>query len=211
MIELVKVFKSYKKHIIFNNVNITFPEQKKCFIKGINGSGKSVLLKLIAGFSTPDSGFVKVNGMIIGKDVDFVQNAGICINSPEFITNLSGLDNLLELAKINNTTNEKEILELCKMFSLEKDLNKKYGTYSLGMKQKMRLIQAFMENPDILILDEPFDALDKSSKKVLKDYLNSFIASQGRYLLYTGHSSESESFADLVYEIENENVILSKK
>ena len=190
-------------------MNIDFFPNKKIFIEGENGSGKSVLLKILCGFSKPDTGYVQVDSYVIGKDYDFIQNAGICINSPDFFNNLSGMDNLLEIGKIKKQVTKEKIYELCKMFDLENDIEKKYKYYSLGMKQKLRIIQAIMEEPDILILDEPFDALDKHSKRILETYLNDFIKKDNRYLIYTSHTKEHKEFADLVYYIDNRNVVES--
>ena len=112
MISLKGVSKSYKGITIFEDVNITFMPNKWNFIEGVNGSGKSVLLKLICGFSKPDTGIVMVDDYIIGQDYDFIQNAGICINSPDFFNNLSGMDNLLEIAKIKKIVTKNEIYQL---------------------------------------------------------------------------------------------------
>lgn len=206
MITLENVSKSYNDINIFEHIQLEFPENKKCFIEGINGSGKSVLLKLICGFSIPDEGKIKVNDYEIGKDFDFIQNAGICINSPEFFENLSGMDNLLEIAKIKNIVTEDKIHQFCKLFELDEDIEKKYKYYSLGMRQKLRIIQAIMEEPKILILDEPFDALDKKSNETLKVYLDDFIKKSGHFLIYTSHTKEYKDFADIIYSIEGRNV-----
>lgn len=206
MIILENVTKSYNKINVFEHVQIEFPENKKCFIEGINGSGKSVLLKLICGFSVPDEGKIKVNNYEIGKDYDFIQNAGICINSPEFFNNLSGMENLLEIAKIKKIATKEKIYQFCELFELEDDIEKKYKYYSLGMKQKLRIIQAIMEDPEILILDEPFDALDKQSKESLKKYLENFIKVPQHTLIYTSHTKEYKDFADIIYAIEGKNI-----
>lgn len=206
MIILENVTKSYNKINVFEHIQIEFPENKKCFIEGINGSGKSVLLKLICGFSVPDEGKIKVNNYEIGKDYDFIQNAGICINSPEFFNNLSGMENLLEIAKIKKIATKEKIYQFCELFELEDDIEKKYKYYSLGMKQKLRIIQAIMEDPEILILDEPFDALDKQSKESLKKYLENFIKVPKHTLIYTSHTKEYKDFADIIYSIEGKNI-----
>lgn len=206
MIILENVTKSYNKINVFEHVQIEFPENKKCFIEGINGSGKSVLLKLICGFSVPDEGKIRVNNYEIGKDCDFIQNAGICINSPEFFNNLSGMENLLEIAKIKKIATKEKIYQFCELFELEDDIEKKYKYYSLGMKQKLRIIQAIMENPEVLILDEPFDALDKQSKEVLKKYLENFIKVPKHTLIYTSHTKEYKDFADIIYSIEGKTI-----
>ena len=206
MITLENVSKSYNDINIFEHIQLEFPENKKCFIEGINGSGKSVLLKLICGFSIPDEGKIKVNDYEIGKDFDFIQNAGICINSPEFFENLSGMDNLLEIAKIKEIVTEDKIYQFCKLFELEEDIEKKYKYYSLGMRQKLRIIQAIMEEPKILILDEPFDALDKKSNETLKVYLDDFIKKTGHFLIYTSHTKEYKDFADIIYSIDGRTI-----
>lgn len=206
MIILENVTKSYNKINVFEHVQIEFPENKKCFIEGINGSGKSVLLKLICGFSVPDEGKIRVNNYEIGKDCDFIQNAGICINSPEFFNNLSGMENLLEIAKIKKIATKEKIYQFCELFELEDDIEKKYKYYSLGMKQKLRIIQAIMEDPEILILDEPFDALDKQSKEVLKNYLEDFIKIPKHTLIYTSHTKEYKDFSDIIYSIEGKTI-----
>ncbi len=206
MITLENVSKSYNDINIFEHIQLEFPENKKCFIEGINGSGKSVLLKLICGFSIPDEGKIKVNDYEIGKDFDFIQNAGICINSPEFFENLSGMDNLLEIAKIKKIVTEDKIHQFCKLFELDEDIEKKYKYYSLGMRQKLRIIQAIMEEPKILILDEPFDALDKKSNETLKVYLDDFIKKTGHFLIYKSHTKEYKDFADIIYSIDGRTI-----
>ena len=189
MISLKGVSKSYKGITIFEDVNITFMPNKWNFIEGVNGSGKSVLLKLICGFSKPDTGIVTVDDYIIGQDYDFIQNAGICINSPDFFNNLSGMDNLLEIAKIKKIVTKNEIYQFCKLFGLEEDINKKYKYYSLGMKQKLRIIQAIMESPNILILDEPFVGLDPKASHALKEIMK--LTKITQYYNYPGGDNHS--------------------
>lgn len=210
MIIFEGVYKKYKDNILFKDVNIKFPKNKKILIKGINGSGKSVLLKMIVGYSKPDIGTITVDNKIIGKDVDFLADAGITINAPDFMADLTGLENLKYLANINKKVSEDKIIELVKLFDLEYNINKKYKTYSLGMKQKLRLIQAFMEEPSYLILDEPFDALDKKTQDLLMNMLDKFIKQKNKTLIYTSHNSEYEKFADIIYELNDYNVEKTK-
>ena len=206
MIIFEGVYKKYKDNILFKDVNIKFPKNKKILIKGINGSGKSVLLKMIVGYSKPDIGTITVDNKIIGKDVDFLADAGITINAPDFMADLTGMENLKYLANINKKVSEDKIIELVKLFDLEYNINKKYKTYSLGMKQKLRLIQAFMEEPSYLILDEPFDALDKKTQDLLMNMLDKFIKQKNKTLIYTSHNSEYEKFADIIYELNDYNI-----
>lgn len=210
MIEIINVSKKYKNNVLFKNLNIQLND-KSIKIKGQNGSGKSVLLKMIVGFSMPDEGEIIVDGIKLHEDGDFIGDAGITINAPEFMKNYSGMDNLLYLAKIKGIDSMDRINELVKLFGLENDINKKYKTYSLGMKQKMRIIQALIDNPRYLILDEPFDALDKTNKALLKEYLLKYLNEDDkRQLIYTSHEEEDDSFAERIYEIDDYNLKLFK-
>ena len=206
MIIIDGVYKKYKDNILFENLNIKLQKNKKILIKGINGSGKSVLLKMIVGYSKPDKGQISVDNIIIGKETEFLTNAGITINAPEFMQNLTGWENLKFLANINKKVSDDEIKKLINLFDLEYNINKKYKTYSLGMKQKLRLIQALMENPDYLILDEPFDALDKKTQETVMMVLDKYIKEKNKTLIFTSHNSEYEKFADVIYELDNYNI-----
>ena len=204
MINLVDISKAYKGIDLFDQISCEFPLGKKILIKGPNGSGKSVLLKMIVGYSLPDSGQVLIDQEVLGEKRDFIPNAGVSINAPEFQSDLTGLENLLELAKIRKVTSKKEILELAKDLKLN-NLNKKYKYYSLGMKQKMRIIQAIMDHPKYLILDEPFDALDQESQEITRNLLKDYIT-EDKLLIFTCHNIEYEDFADIIYEINNYKV-----
>ncbi len=210
MIQLEDVSKKFKNVALFSHVNATFEMGKKIQIKGVNGSGKSVLLKMIVGYSGCDGGRVIIDGQVIRKDVDFIPDAGVMINAPEFIGNMSGIDNLLYLANIRKRVTKEEILQLVDLFGLSDDIEKKYRTYSLGMKQKMRIIQAVMEKPAYLILDEPFDALDNKGMEIVIRVLDEYMKNGDRMLLFTSHMSETDGFADVVYEIEDRNLVLQK-
>lgn len=210
MIEIKCLSKKFKEVVLFENVSAIFENGKKILIKGPNGTGKSVFLKMIVGYSNIDSGEIIVDDYKIGVDRDFILNAGLSINSPEFCSNWTGLENLLYLANIRKIASENDIIELCKSLGIDEVLNKKYKTYSLGMKQKMRIVQALMDKPRYLILDEPFDNLDLESQKNVINILNDFI-SNDRLLIFTTHNSEYEQFADEIYEIENYNLKKKKE
>ncbi len=204
MIKLKNVSKRFKEREIFKSVNLELQSGKKILIKGPNGSGKSVFLKLIVGYSTPDSGSITIDGLTLKKDGDFIPDAGVSINAPDFVSGWSGLTNLLYLANIKKKVSQIDIMRYVDMLDLRDDINKKYKTYSLGMKQKLRIIQAVMEDPKYLILDEPFDALDKKSKatvlKILDDYINE---GDHRTLVFASHDREAENFADIIFEIDD--------
>lgn len=210
MIELRDVTKSFKSNIIFKNVNIKM-ENKKIKIKGENGVGKSVLLKIIVGYSQVDSGEILIDNYLLNQDYDFIQNAGVSINSPEFIKNWSGRENLEYLRRIKNISSKDDMNILIDTFSLKNDINKKYKTYSLGMKQKLRIIQSLLDKPKYLILDEPFDALDKNSKRVARELIENYLdEKEDRMLIYTSHDESDDNFALEVYNIDNFTIDLIK-
>lgn len=202
MIEVKNVSKKYKDITLFEETSIKFKNGKKILIKGANGTGKSVFLKMLVGYSKIDAGEIIVDSYKIGENNDFMLNAGISINAPEFYGNWTGLENLIYLANIKKIASEDDIFKLAKEFEFENVLNKKYKTYSLGMKQKMRIIQALMDKPNYLILDEPFDALDTKSQQKVFDVLDKYI-NNDKILIFTSHNSDHEKFADEIYEIEN--------
>lgn len=207
MIELKNISKSFLKQEIFNEVNLIIPTGSKAFVRGINGSGKSVLLKIIAGYITPTSGQVTIDDEVLGENIDFIPNAGIFINSPEFMPKWTGWENLLYLAEIRGIATEESIRKLAKVLLIEDDLDKKYNTYSLGMRQKLRIIQALMDEPQYLILDEPFDALDKKSRGIALDLLNNYMEmDKSRTLVYTSHNESMEDFRDIIFEVEDYTV-----
>lgn len=196
-ITLSHVSKAYKKQEVIRDLSVSFEKGKRYGIMGYNGSGKSVLLKMIVGFAFADSGEIRVGEQILKKDMDFLPNAGVVINAPEFMNGLSGLDNLRFLAEIKGKIGEREIEETLKTMGLFEARKKKVGRYSMGMKQRLRLAQALMEKPDILILDEPMNALDKEGIALVKKLLNEYM-NEERILIFTSHNKED--FLDLADE-----------
>lgn len=191
MIELKNVNKQFKNKILFKNLNYVFENGKTYHIKGENGSGKSVLLKLICGFSLCDSGCIVIDGKIINKDIDFINNAGISINNENFITYLNGYDNLKLLLDIQKKVSMDEINRYASLFYMEDEIKKvPYKLYSQGMKQKLRLIQAFIENPQYIIIDEPTNALDEKSIKVLYDLIKESKKDMNKIIIFITHNDE---------------------
>lgn len=208
MIKLENISKAYKDITLFNGVNAEFESGSRIAIKGVNGSGKSVLLKMVCGYAKPDSGRILIDGQELGKGQDFIRNAGISINSPEFIDSMSGMDNLLYLIDIQKKATKEDVLVLAERLRLD-GLNKKYKTYSLGMRQKMRLIQALVEKPDYMILDEPFDALDDTSRETAKQVLEEY--SENKTLIFTSHNQEDiDALATVIYQIDDHQLIRQK-
>lgn len=207
IIELKNVNKSYKNTPVVCDLSVVFEQGKSYGVKGYNGSGKSVLLKLIAGYAFADSGEITVNGQVMKKDIDFIPNAGVVINAPEFIEEMSAYKNLKYLAEIQNRIGDAEIHGILERFALSHVKNKRVSTFSQGMKQRLRLAQALMEKPEILLLDEPMNALDRDGMAQVKSILKEHIA-QGGTLIFTSHNREDfADLADVCYEIEKGKLI----
>lgn len=200
--------KKFKNEIIFSDVSISFETGKSYGFVGPNGCGKSVFFKTLCGYSLLTEGRVIYNGKIIGKEQDFIDDAGIVIEEPEFINSLSGFDNLKILAGIQKKITEEDIVDTLKQFGLYEDRDKKVGKYSIGMKQKLRLAQAVMEKPHILILDEPMNGLDKKSVKVVEDILKTFVQSGGTLLMTSHIEQQVQACCDIVYEIDEHKIEL---
>ena len=206
IIEIRNATKRFKDKTVFANISLNFENGKSYGFIGYNGCGKSVFFKTICGFSRLTEGEVICNGKVIGRDMDFIQDAGVVIETPEFINDYSGFKNLKLLAQVQNKIGDKEILETLEMVGLSNDKDKKVRKYSLGMKQKLRLAQAFMEKPKILILDEPMNGLDKKSVLVVRSILNRFV-NNGGTLLMTSHNAEDiQTCCEYIYEFDNQMI-----
>lgn len=202
IITVTNVSKSFKKAIVLKNINISFEKGKIHGIIGRNGSGKTVLMKIICGFVTPDTGEVIVDGKKIGIDVDFPQNVGAIIEAPGFLPTQSGYKNLDHLASLRKKISKETIYEVMTNVGLNPLDKKHVGKYSLGMKQRLGLAQAIMENPNILILDEPMNGLDKDGVLEMRKLLLEF-REQGKTVILISHSAEDISvLCDTVHEME---------
>lgn len=204
MIRLEHVAKAYKNNVIFRDLSLEIPTGASVAVTGYNGSGKSVLLKLITGFSRPDSGTITVDGNVIGKDVDFIQNAGVFINAPQFMNSATGYENLMMLAEINRKIGKEQILQILDRVKLTEAKDKKVRTYSQGMIQRLRIAQAVMEKPDILIMDEPLNALDRDGIDIAHSIFQEYIDDPSKTLLFASHNAEEiKTFATSVLHVEN--------
>lgn len=199
--------KKFKNELIFQNVSMEFEKGNSYGFVGPNGCGKSVFFKTLCGYSLLTEGHVIYRGKIIGKEQDFIDDVGIVIEEPEFINSLSGLENLKILAEIQKKISEVEIIEVLKQFDLYEDRNKKVGKYSVGMKQKLRLAQAVMEKPQVLILDEPMNGLDKKSVKKVEDILKAFVENGGTLLMTSHIEQQVEACCKIVYEIDGGEIL----
>ena len=194
--------KKFKEATVLDNVNVTFEKGKVHGLIGRNGSGKTMLMKCICGIVPPTSGEIIVNEKRIGKDTDIPKNVGVIIETPGFIPNYSAYNNLKFLAALNNNIGREEIRNAIKSVGLNPDDKKHVGKFSLGMRQRLGLAQAIMENPDLLILDEPMNGLDKDGVADMRRYLLE-LKEQGKTILIASHNSEDISaLCDTVCEME---------
>ena len=168
MIKIENYTQKIKKDIILNDINLHLKENKIYGFVGRNGSGKSILFKGICGLLNISNGKIIIKGKEIGKDIDFYDNLGAVLDGAGFLPNLSSFDNLKLLASIRNKISDSDIKSALNKVGLDPNDKKKYKKYSLGMKQKLALAQAIMENPELLILDEPFTGLDSYSVKDIR-------------------------------------------
>lgn len=202
-IQLQHVHKSFRKQEnVLKDINVNFEQGKIHGIVGRNGSGKTVLMKIICGLMSPTSGTVEVNGKFVGKDVDFPEDIGIIIEAPGFLPYQSGFQNLEYLASIRRKIGKEDIKAAMERVGLDPQMKKWVGKYSLGMKQRLGLAQAIMENPTLLILDEPMNGLDKSG---VADMHSLFLAmkQEGKTILLVSHSTEDiDGLCDTVHEMD---------
>lgn len=205
-IELKNVSKKFKNNTVINDISATFESGNIYGFYGRNGSGKSVLQKIISGLYVPTSGEVLVDGVNINEKELYPSNMRILIEKPAFFPDISGLDNLKLLADINKIIDEKKILEVLELVNLKDEMNKKYSKYSLGMKQKLGVAQAIMEDPDILILDEPFNGIEQATVDKLIDYLLKK-KKEGKLIIVSTHIKEDLTrLSDDIYMFDNGSI-----
>lgn len=196
------LYKSFGKEEVLTDVNLFIPKGKIYGVVGNNGSGKTVLMKCICGFLKPDKGSIFVCGEEIGKTVDFPSNLGMIIETPGFLPNISGYKNLKILSELKGLIGKKEIIQCLLRVGLKPDLRKPVAKYSLGMRQRLGIAQAIMENPDVLILDEPFNGLDKNGVMQMRELIKE-LRKQGKSILLASHNAQDiEELCDNVHEME---------
>ena len=193
----------FKKDILLDHVSYQCEQGKIHGIVGRNGSGKTLLMKCICGFIRPNEGHIYVRDKEIGKDIDFTPDTGIIIETPGFIPYYSGYRNLKVLAAINNRISRKDIENDMYQVGLDPTMKKRVATYSLGMRQRLGIAQAIMEDPSLIILDEPFNGLDKHGVEEMREYFLS-LKKKGKTILLTSHNTEDiEYLCDTVVEMDH--------
>ena len=197
------IYKSFGKEKVLEDVNMKIIPGHIYGVVGNNGSGKTVLMKCICGFLKPDSGSIYVNGQKVGKDCDFPESIGIIIETPGFLPNITGYANLKILAGLKGKIGKKEIRDTLERVGLEPDMKKNVSKYSLGMRQRLGIAQAIMENPDVLILDEPFNGLDRAGVIQMRNLLKE-LKCQGKAIMLASHNAaDIDELCDDVHEMED--------
>ncbi len=205
-----KLSKKFKEEVILNNCSCSFEEGKIYGLVGRNGSGKSVFLKIICGFYTPTSGEITMDDYNYIAHNEFPKDTRALIEKNNFLSDLSGYDNLKLLSSIQNKISDEEIIETLKQVGLSEYKDKKFNTYSLGMKQKLGIAQVLMENPKLMILDEPFNGIDEKSVERLRELLLKK-KKEGHLIIISSHIKEDiEYLADVIYKFDNGKIIQSK-
>ena len=200
-IKITDVNKTIKKAPILRDINLEFTGGKVYGLRGKNGSGKTMLMRAICGLITPDSGIIDIDGKILGKDISFPESIGVLIENPSFISNYTGFKNLKILASIQNRISDDEIRDAIRKVGLDPDDKRTFKKYSLGMKQRLGIAAAIMERPDIVILDEPINALDEAGAGLIKGLLDELKAN-GSLIIIACHDTEELNYlSDEIYEI----------
>lgn len=202
-IKLVDISKKFKDVTILENINVEFKPGKIYGLVGRNGAGKSVLLKIICGFYNPTSGQVLFNDKCINLEKEFAPSTRALIERPNFLPDATGYQNLHLLASIQGNIGEKEIIDTLEKINLLTEKDKKYSKYSLGMKQKLGIAQVLMEDPEVEILDEPFNGIDDESKEMITKVLLEE-KKKGKTIILATHMKEDlNNLCDVVFKIEN--------
>lgn len=198
-IEIKDLSKAFKNNLVLSNVNLTFSSSNIYGLYGRNGTGKSLLLKLICGFYVPTSGEILFDGVNLNAKLKYPDNLRALINKPSFFPDLTGFENLKMLAEIQHKINDDDILRAMEIVNLIEEKDKKYSKYSLGTKQKLGIAQVIMENPNILILDEPFNGIEQKTVQKLMGYLKEEKA-KGKLIILSTHIKEDlDQLADKIY------------
>lgn len=193
--------KIIKNKTILDSVNLTFEEGSIYGLVGRNGSGKTMLLRLISGLIFADEGVVMIDGKQLHKDISFPQSCGVMIENTELLPSMTAYDNLKALSKINNIADDEMIINAINNVGLDPKCKKKVRSYSLGMKQRLSIAQAMFEDPDILLLDEPTNALDDEGVEIVRDLLTKE-KEKGKTIIIASHNKEDISvLADVVISV----------
>ena len=207
MIEIENLTKTFGTQTVILDVSGIFYPGKIYGFVGRNGSGKTMLMKMILGFVSPSSGSIKIEGKVLGKDISMPDRIGAIIENPGFLPEYSGFKNLKFLAMIHHKISNEEIRDAMRIVGLDPDSKKHVGKYSLGMRQRLGIAQAIMEDPDILLLDEPTNGLDNEGVEEMRNVLLKQ-KDQGKLIIIASHSKEDiDILCDEIFRFDHGKII----
>ena len=206
-IDIKNINKTIGNNVVLDNISISLEKGKIYGFRGKNGSGKTMLFRAICGLINVDSGEIIIDNKVLGKDISFPNSLGVLIEYPGFLDNLTGFRNLKYLAEIKGIISDKYIEEAIKKVGLDPKDTRKFKKYSLGMKQRLGIAQAIMEDPELIILDEPTNALDIDGVRLINDIILD-MKSKGKTILIANHDKEElESVADKILFVDRGRII----
>ena len=207
MIQLNNVTKVFKKNTVLDNISYTFEEGKIYGLYGENGSGKTMLLRAVAGLIIPTSGEVLIDGKVLRKDISFPENTGIVIEHMTLLPKFTALENLKMLGKINGRATEEDMKEALVRVGLDPESHKKIEKFSLGMNQRLNIAQAIFEKQDIILLDEPTNALDEDGSKRIHTILKEERERGALVIMATHHKEDLTEICDVKLRVSNGRII----
>lgn len=209
-LEVENLSKSIKGIEVLKDINLTMEGGRIYGLRGKNGSGKTMFMRCVCGLIHPTKGEIRINDERLGKDIDFPRSAGVLIENPAFLNAYTGFENLRLLANISQRADDQAIRETIAAVGLNPDDKRKYGKYSLGMKQRLGIACALMESPDLILLDEPINALDQKGVELVKKILLDR-KEQGKLIIVACHDNqELEYLSDTIYKVEEGRITLEE-
>lgn len=209
-IQFLNVTKKFNDITVLKNINITFKSGKVYALVGQNGSGKSVFFKMLCGFYKPTEGQILQDGVDYIKEKKFPESTRCLIEKPYFLPELSGFKNLKLLASIQNKIDDMKIIDTLNLVGLSSEKDKKYSHYSLGMKQKLGIAQVLMEDPRVIILDEPFNGIEKNTANKLREFLKKQAKLDKIIIIATHIDDDINYLADEIYEFDDCQILRIK-
>ncbi len=206
-IEIQDVTKKIKDTVILDHIQMKLESGTVYGLQGKNGSGKTMLLRLLCGLILPTQGQVMIDGKILGKEISFPEKVGALIENPAFLDHFTGFENLKILSEIKNEITEKEVAQSLEKVGLNPIDKRKYRKYSLGMKQRLGIACAFMERPDLILLDEPTNALDPEGIECLHCLVKEAKERKALIVLACHDVEELSKMTDVVIRMEGGRVI----
>lgn len=191
--------KVIKGETVLDNVSLDIPRGRVTGLRGINGSGKTMLMRAVCGLIRLNDGTVEIDGKVLGRDIDSPPSVGLLIESPGFLDSFSAFDNLWLLARLSGRAKRQDIVAAIEEVGLDPDLKKPYRTYSLGMKQRLGIAAAIMERPDLVVLDEPTNALDECGVAMVRDVVDAQRERGAAVLIASHDASVLAGLTDTVY------------